>query len=47
LAETIQKISGAGPEILEGGHAFKDWRDRFHEDQPDSIALHPNGTRDV
>lgn len=29
----------------EGGHAFGDWWDRFHEKQPDLFALQPDGTR--
>lgn len=29
----------------EGGHAFGDWWDRFHETQPELFALQPDGTR--
>lgn len=29
----------------EGGHAFGDWWQRFHESQPELFALQPDGTR--
>lgn len=29
----------------EGGHAFNDWWERFHEDHPDYFAFQPDGTR--
>ena len=29
----------------EGGHAFADWWERFHETQPELFALQPDGTR--
>lgn len=30
---------------ISGGHAFKDWHDRFHATQPELFALQPDGTR--
>lgn len=30
---------------LEGGHAFGDWWDRYHETHPEIFALQPDGTR--
>jgi len=29
----------------EGGHAFGDWHERFHETKPELFALQPDGTR--
>ncbi|MCA9122732.1 MAG: DUF4838 domain-containing protein [Planctomycetaceae bacterium] len=29
----------------EGGHAFGDWHERFHETRPELFALQPDGTR--
>lgn len=30
---------------IEGGHAFRDWHDRFFESNPELFALQPDGTR--
>ena len=30
---------------MEGGHAFGDWWDRYHEKYPEIFALQPDGTR--
>jgi hypothetical protein len=30
---------------LEGGHAFSDWWDRYHQTHPEIFALQPDGTR--
>jgi len=30
---------------LAGGHAFKHWWDKYHQDHPDYFALQPDGTR--